>query len=315
MFKTVRRLFSRTPKPRRWAVSFADSPWLDRPDAAAELDRRTRAGRYSSEQAEMLRHWAENGYVILPGAVDAGLIDALQADLDGIWTTDVSIAGLTVSGANVAPDDPIEMPHARLTALPAEERMRIRDRSRWRTHSFYKHSLAARTIFKNDRLRETASLILDHPALASYSINFLYGSQQELHQDGMVFAVVPPNYLIGAWIACEDIVPESGPLVYYPGSHRLPVYPPFAENYPQTMLKTCSAETMMAYHAHLDAVATRYERRTFLARKGDVLLWHAMIVHGGEKQRAEKVTRKSFILHYLGQGYDVLDQIHGPFNW
>jgi len=34
----------------------------------------------------------------------------------------------------------------------------------------------------------------------------------------------PEGYLVGAWVAVEDIHPDSGPLVYYPGSHRLPYY-------------------------------------------------------------------------------------------
>ena len=30
------------------------------------------------------------------------------------------------------------------------------------------------------------------------------------------------DFLAAAWIAMEDIDPNSGPLVYYPKSHRLP---------------------------------------------------------------------------------------------
>ncbi len=81
------------------------------------------------------------------------------------------------------------------------------------------------------------SLILDRPAFPQGSINFEYGSAQEAHQDTAVFHVFPPNFIVGAWIACEDISPGCGPLMFYPKSHRQPLFNKF-DNYPQTNLRT-----------------------------------------------------------------------------
>lgn len=30
--------------------------------------------------------------------------------------------------------------------------------------------------------------------------------------------------MCGVWVALEDVGPDQGPLVYYPGSHRWPIY-------------------------------------------------------------------------------------------
>ena len=30
--------------------------------------------------------------------------------------------------------------------------------------------------------------------------------------------------MVGIWVALEDVDEECGPLVYYPGSHKLPIY-------------------------------------------------------------------------------------------
>ena len=72
------------------------------------------------------------------------------------------------------------------------------------------------------------------------------GSEQALHQDMAVFHIYPHDYLIGAWIACEDIVRESGPLVFYPGSHRTPLFPGFTD-YPQTNLRTAGPDLARRY--------------------------------------------------------------------
>ena len=31
----------------------------------------------------------------------------------------------------------------------------------------------------------------------------------------------PLGYLIAIWVALEDVTPDSGPVYYYPGSHRI----------------------------------------------------------------------------------------------
>jgi hypothetical protein len=64
------------------------------------------------------------------------------------------------------------------------------------------------------------------------------------------------NHIVGAWLACEDINPESGPLVYY----RVRIEKncsPGSTNYPQTFLKTCKAAVLEDYQRHLDNVALR----------------------------------------------------------
>ena len=36
----------------------------------------------------------------------------------------------------------------------------------------------------------------------------------------------------------------------------------------------------------------------FLAKKGDVLIWHANLVHGGMPIEDKNTTRKSMVIHY-----------------
>jgi ectoine hydroxylase-related dioxygenase (phytanoyl-CoA dioxygenase family) len=140
------------------------------------------------------------------------------------------------------------------------------------------------------------------------------GSEQALHQDMAVFHIWPCNFLIGAWIACEDVAEGSGPLVLYPGSHRAPFFPGFTQ-YRQTNLRTADRETFRRYQDYVDDLATRFERREFRATKGQVLLWHGMLIHGGAAIARRGTSRKSMVLHYSVRGADRGREVHGPFNW
>jgi len=55
--------------------------------------------------------------------------------------------------------------------------------------------------------------------------------------------------------------------------------------------------------------------RFYDAKKGDVFLWHGMLVHGGSPVKNPALTRKSMVIHYLTNGVDQTDLTVGPINW
>jgi phytanoyl-CoA hydroxylase len=305
---------SKNRKGKRWRLRRTDAPWFDQPDALVRVEAGIRSGKYDVEKAASLRHWVETGTLVLPQAVDHGLIDSMTADLEAVWSAETPLEGLKIEEIRLRPEDPLGLPHAELVKLDRETRERLKTGSRWRVHGFPRHSESAQAIFKSPRLAAVADLLFDRSASPHFTINFMYGTEQALHQDMGVFAIAPLNHLIGAWVACEDVSPDAGPLVYYPGSQKEPMFPGF-DNYPQTHLKTCDAAAMKEYEAYIAEITRRYERKTFLARKGDVLFWHGMVVHGGDAIRDRRLTRQSFVCHYIPPGMSVEDQIEGPFNW
>src|SRR5688572_29903726 len=56
----------------RYRGSF-EGLWTDRSDAEEVLARRRRAQQFLDGEEDLVRHWLEHGYVILPGAVDGGV--------------------------------------------------------------------------------------------------------------------------------------------------------------------------------------------------------------------------------------------------
>jgi len=280
-------------------------PWFDQPDALAGID----------GDRVLLEHWVRDGYVVVDDAVDPGDIDRMVAVLDGLWDATELIANLTLLGLRDDADaEPRNVSHADLLKLERARRHRMRDVSDWRIHGFHYVNESARRIYWNPRVRALAGRIFGRRARPIAAINFMTGSQQALHQDMAVFHIYPHNYLLGAWIACEDIAPESGPLVFYPGSHRAPFFPGFTD-YPQTNLRTADGATARAYQDYVDEMARRFERREFRARKGQVLFWHGMLIHGGAAVARRGVSRKSMVVHYSVRGADVAREVRGPFNW
>ena len=297
-----------------WPQAPSDVPWFDRPDAMETLDRRYAEGRCTQEQYEWLHKWVVDGYFVARGAVDLDLIDGMLNDLDQVWTASEPVDGLRIEEIRIRPEEPPGVAHADLLQLDLEKRLALRAASTWRVHGFHLHSQNGAAIYANDKLRELCSLVLDAPAEPQYTINFMYGSRQNLHQDTAVFHLHPANYLVGIWLACEDISPDSGPLIYYPGSHKERMFDRF-DNYPQTNLRTCSQEDVRSYESWLQGLAGNYEQESFIAQKGDVLLWHGMLIHGGGEVRRPELTRKSYVCHYVAQGKNKHQEIEGPFNW
>jgi phytanoyl-CoA hydroxylase len=282
-------------------------PWFDQPDALARL-----AG---DPQAALLRQWVDEGWLVLDDAVDLADVDAMVATLDALWDAPEPIPHLELLDLRETPDAPPRtVTHAELLAVEPARRTRMRDVSDWRIHGFHYVNAPARRLFRSPRLRALASRLFGRRARPFAAINFMKGSRQHLHQDMGVFHIYPHNYLIGAWIACEDIAPDSGPLIIHPGSHRAPFFAGFT-GYPQINLRTADDALAAAYEAYVEDVAHRYPRREFLARKGQVLLWHGMLVHGGAPVARPGASRKSMVIHYTVRGADRAKEVRGPVRW
>lgn len=151
-------------------------------------------------------------------------------------------------------------------------------------------------------LIQILSALINTKALLFQSINFLKGSEQETHSDSIHMTTFPLGKLIAVWVALEDIDATNGPLHYYPGSHKLPYYmnADYDNEGNQFMIGDKS------YEAYEEMIRKKIEenklsKQTFTAKKGDILIWHANLFHGGEKHMDKNRTRKSVVFHYFGE--------------
>jgi ectoine hydroxylase-related dioxygenase (phytanoyl-CoA dioxygenase family) len=129
------------------------------------------------------------------------------------------------------------------------------------------------------------------------TLNFPLGTEQSAHSDRMFFDSMPSGYMCGVWVALEDIDMDNGPLVYYPGSHKLPQY-----TLEDAGLQ--GSEYGEKFERYLADVIERegLEPSYGTMRKGQALIWAANLFHGGAPQRDKTRTRHSQVTHYYFEG-------------
>lgn len=297
-----------------WPQDQAALPWFDLESAEHSIAERLEHGKISEADSVLLTEWVRSGCFVIPNLIDSRRVRALAEIIQNLWTMSEPCDGLTINGVWLGDSKRLAISHAHLLSLSADERSVSSARSNWRVSGMHNHFSEARSIFEDPVLRRTCELILDRPATPRASLTFEKGSQQLLHQDTCAFHVYPRNNIVGVWIALEDISPDSGPLVYYPGSHREPLYSGF-HNYPQTNRRTCDRTTLELYDKDIAQLAGCYQRKQFLPRAGDAFFWHGQLIHGGDQVLNSSLTRRSYVIHFIADGCDVSDRVVGPFNW
>ena len=135
---------------------------------------------------------------------------------------------------------------------------------------------------------------------AFQTLNFAVGSEQHFHSDAVHFHSYPNGFMCGVWIALQDVQSESGPLIYFPGSHRLPYLSArslglgrdevMEEQHPQRFFEP---SWQQAVNEH------EFEKQQFLPKRGDLLIWHANLLHGGELVQDKSSRRWSQVNHYF----------------
>ena len=60
--------------------------WIDEPNWLDVLARKRWSGEFSEELSGRIFRFVRDGYVIIPQAVPATLLDRLDADIEGLWS-------------------------------------------------------------------------------------------------------------------------------------------------------------------------------------------------------------------------------------
>jgi hypothetical protein len=256
--------------------------WPDLSNAAAVIGGKQALGWISDEEANLLRAWKEHGFVILPQAVAPDDIDRLDAEVERIWAGTSTHRYFVEFWEN-------DVKTVRLAGPEFRDRpVKLLD--------LFTGSAAARRLTFAPAVLRFLSIIFERPALAFQSLYFRWGSRQDVHQDSAFVRVSSPREFAASWIALEDIQESSGELEYFAGSHLL-------EDHLFDGIHKWMPFRSPDYRLYVDSLRARcvergLEHRLFRPRKGDVLLWHADLAHGGSPIVTPGVTRKSLVTHY-----------------
>ncbi|GAC1342726.1 MAG: hypothetical protein NVSMB18_17270 [Acetobacteraceae bacterium] len=256
--------------------------WIDRSDWEAILAVKLEDKEISREVADRIRTFVRDGYLVIEQAVSKKLTSAIRAELQEFWRNPPDDARVeTFDNGNgmeiIKPD---------LKYRPGVTK--LLDYHGW--------SQNARKAIAAPEVVAFLSAIFGTVPKAFQTLTFWKGSQQAMHKDTAYVQIDgAPMHLAATWLALEDISPGTGELEYFVGSHRAPDFL-FGGEHKWLMHAPAEHDDFLRSH-HEDAKTYGYERASFLAKEGDVLIWHADLAHGGSAITNPDATRQSLVTH------------------
>jgi len=249
-----------------------EKPWLDAPSiSTTSIQNKKGFDQFDNRIQQKIIDWPSCGYIILENFFTPAEVDATNEAIDTLLAkqkVDFNFTGRKIMDA-------------------------------------WKESEAVSYLFKHEKLQQILSFLLGKDVIPFQTINFQKGSEQRPHSDSIHMTTEPLGYLIATWTALEDVTDGAGQLVYYPGSHKLDYV--MGEDYDTgNKLWALGADNYPNYEEKIAEVIAKHQLKPhyFMAKKGDVLIWHANLLHGGSTIKDSNSTRKSQVAHYFAK--DVL---------
>jgi ectoine hydroxylase-related dioxygenase (phytanoyl-CoA dioxygenase family) len=255
--------------------------WIDRRDAHEVLAGLRSRGEVTAQESSALAQYIDEGYVVFPGAVGDDVIDEYLDLFERSWDEAPSCIYAHVEHKVVPLSRALYDKIAKVSCL----------------HCCFDR--AGELVFPPAVLR-FLTLIYDRPPVAFQTMTMRKGSEEVLHTDTGPLTLTEPMTMAASWLALEDVRPGSGELEFVPGSHSVPehLHPGMSKGHNDDMGAYGQVLEQMKNHCAERGFTT--ER--FAAKKGDVLIWHADLLHGGAKIENPSSTRKSLVTHFMPLG-------------
>jgi len=235
----------------------------DKLDSTQSLPEKEEFNSLDPDTQSRLLNWSKDGYAVLPTFYSSEEIEAFNQEVDDLIDS---------------------------------------KKANWRYGRILFSIFQSKLLFDTGnakRLTSILDLLMGKEVDLFQSLNFVNASQQKSHSDSIHMTTFPYGNLIAVWIALEDITLDNGPLHYYPGSHKLPYV--MNGDYDNVGSKyRLGTKSYGDYENKVQEViaGNDLQKKVFTAKKGDLLIWHANLLHGGEAIINKEMTRKSMVFHY-----------------
>jgi hypothetical protein len=244
-------------------------PWIESPFFEQVLQ----STKYSDSEKDMLRKYNKDGYLVIDLELTEDFINnhiaSILTEIDKFPTQD--------------------------------KRYHYSDAPRvfeaWKTNKYVLE------LANHPKVLSTLELLYGKRAAPFQTINFIKGSNQPLHQDSIHFYTQPERWMVGTWVALEDMTESNGTLEIVPASHKLPHY-----TFQQLNLPTVSFgeqfENYTEYEYFLTQLidALNLKKKMWLGKKGQAIIWASNLLHGGAPVLDQSLTRYSQATHYYFEG-------------
>lgn len=230
--------------------------------------------------------WDDNGYLILPKFFSKEHIQSLNNEMKQAFD----------SKGGMWPNVTVDL----LEGPQIGKRMRFKDAPAdtlslaHKVNDIFLESEICRSLALDVKLREILNILIEGEATVINSLSFQKGSQQPCHFD--TYYMPPPveSKMVVTSICLEDQSDDVGPLVYYPGSHKIPPYR-FSHGYIHAIPAEMEAATS---YVEQEIQQRGLKTESFVGKAGDVFIWHAQLYHGGLPIKDHQRTRRTLVTHY-----------------
>eukprot|EP00518_Triparma_eleuthera_P001181 CAMPEP_0182458214 /NCGR_PEP_ID=MMETSP1319-20130603/3598_1 /TAXON_ID=172717 /ORGANISM="Bolidomonas pacifica, Strain RCC208" /LENGTH=380 /DNA_ID=CAMNT_0024656853 /DNA_START=245 /DNA_END=1387 /DNA_ORIENTATION=+ len=157
---------------------------------------------------------------------------------------------------------------------------------------------SVRNLAMNYDIRAMLASLHGHEPYPFQTLNYPKSSLARTHSDYIHFAAHPLPLMSAAWVALQDIDPDSGPVFYFEGSHVINPY-----NMQDFGLED-RTKGPLNYAKYQDIVTAYMRSSSFPYKeavfpKGWVLIWSSNLVHGGPPAKDPSLARLSQVTHYF----------------
>jgi hypothetical protein len=246
-----------------------DIPWIESPFFHQLL----KNSNYTEEEKSILTEYNEKGYIVID-------LDLTEEYIDNL----------------------LKQVFKELETLPTQDsRYNYSESPRifegWKTNPYILG------IAQHPKILNTLKLLYNRKPIPFQTINFLYGSNQPLHQDSIHFYTQPERWMVGTWTALQDITEDCGPLNIVPGSHKWPHY-----NFQHLNLPFVEFGNQFDnYHEYENFLLQLFEvmngyKKKWIGKKGQTIIWASNLLHGGAPILDPNSTRYAQATHYYFEG-------------
>jgi ectoine hydroxylase-related dioxygenase (phytanoyl-CoA dioxygenase family) len=203
---------------RAWTSGYdhwlSEGRWRERHARVLPHNPEPPTNRSAVLSSERRSFWERNGFVIIERAIDGRRVKAMKDFTDSLW---LRRNGLT---EQISADIYLEHPGQRRVLLrdaPDEARS-----FPYKINDLYLFSQTVWDLALDENVVDALLAVLGGDPTIVTSLNFERGSQQGFHTDTLYMPGIIERSMTAAWFALEDVDSDSGPLVYYPGSQKIP---------------------------------------------------------------------------------------------
>lgn len=169
-------------------------------------------------------------------------------------------------------------------------------------------------LFTKNKSLEVQDYLFKGPTSLYTSLFFEQGSTQGIHRDIPVFWTLPGCHYFGTWVALEATDAQNGPLIVMAKGHKIPTIDRAAigrEFFKNPNDIPANNEEM--WNRYQEEVRKRsadmgLKEEQVHVNKGDTIVWHPLLPHGGAPIIDWKRTRYSLVVHTTPYGVPVFHQ-------